>query len=63
MAVSSVSSNTNQVQHLQQSAPPVRAEKENDGDKDDGASTKINAPKPTVNTSGQTIGSTISVTA
>lgn len=68
MTISSVSSNIgNQVNNIKQSAPPanaeVRGEKENDGDSDDGASSRINAAAPTVNTSGQTIGTTISVTA
>lgn len=68
MTISPVSSNAgNQVSNIKQSAPPanaeVRGEKENDGDSDDGASSRINAAAPTVNTSGQTIGATISVTA
>lgn len=68
MAISSVSPNiSNQVSNIKQSTPPadaeVRGEKENDGDSDDGASSKVNAAKPTVNTSGQSIGTTISVTA
>jgi hypothetical protein len=41
----------------------VRGEKENDGDRDDGASSKVNVSSPTVNTIGQTIGATINVTA
>jgi hypothetical protein len=69
MAISSVSSNiSSQVSNIKQSVPPpasseVRGEKENDGDSDDGASSKINAPAPTVNTHGQTVGTTINVTA
>ncbi len=63
MSISSVSSNiSSQVSSLQQNIPSARAEKENDGDKDDGSS-KMNAAKPTVNTSGQTIGANINVTA
>jgi len=69
MAISPVSPNiSSQVGSTKQSAPPpvstgVRGEKENDGDSDAGASSKINASAPTVNTSGQTTGTTISVTA
>lgn len=69
MAISPVSPNiSSDVGNIKQSSPPpvsaeVRREKENDGDKDDAASSKINATAPTVNTSGQTIGTTISVTA
>ena len=68
MAISPVSPNiSSQVGTIKQSTPPasaeVRGEKENDGDKDDGASSKVNAAAPTVNTSGQAIGTTISVKA
>lgn len=66
MAINSVSSsNTQQIaSSMLQSNPPVRAEKEPDRDKDDAASvTKAAAPAPTVNSNGQTIGTTISVTA
>ena len=69
MAINPVSPNiSSQIGSTKQSAPPpvgteVRGEKENDGDKDDGASSKVNAAAPTVNTSGQTIGATINVTA
>jgi len=35
----------------------------NDGDSDDKAVSQASAPKPTVNTEGQTIGSTINTTA
>lgn len=44
MAISSVSSNiSSQISSIKQSAPPhVRGEKENDGDSDDVASSKIN---------------------
>jgi hypothetical protein len=67
MAINSVSSNnSSQVSSIKQSVPQpvsaeVRGKKENESD--DGASSKINAAKPTVNTSGQTIGNTISVAA
>lgn len=68
MAISPVSPNiSSQIGTVKQSAPPanteVRGEKENDGDKDDGGASSVNATKPTVNTSGQAIGTTISVTA
>lgn len=64
MTISSVSSNSSsQVSNIKPSAPPVATEKEHDGDKDDGASSKINSTAPTVNSSGQTTGTTISVTA
>lgn len=68
MTITPVSPNfSSQVGTVKQSTPPpnteVRGEKENDGDKDDGASSKVSAPVPTVNTSGQTIGTTINVTA
>lgn len=63
MAVSSVSANSyTQLNRIQQGTPVVRGERENDGDRDDGAA-KVAAIGPTVNTSGQTIGATISVTA
>ena len=59
---------SSQVGNIKQSEPsPIRVEvhgeKKNDGDKNDGASSKIIATAPTVNTSGQTIGTIISVTA
>lgn len=68
MSISSVSSNiSSQVNDIKRISQPVhsevRGEKENDGDRDDGASHGINATAPTVNTSGQAIGTTISVTA
>ena len=69
MSISPVSPNiSSQIGTVKQNTTPpasteVRGEKENDGDKDDGASSKVSAPAPTVNTSGQTIGSTINVTA
>lgn len=66
MVISSVSLNiSSQVGNVKQSTPPpasteVRGEKENDGDRDDGASSKT---APTVNTSGHTTGTTISTSA
>ena len=69
MTISPVSPNiSSQVGSTKQSAPPpasaeVSGEKKNDGDKDDGASSKVNATAPTVNTSGQTTGTIINVTA
>jgi hypothetical protein len=69
MTISSVSSNIispaiNNSQNVPQSnSKEVRGEKENDGDRDDGASSKVTAPTPTVNTSGQTTGAIINVKA
>jgi hypothetical protein len=69
MAISSVSSNNisqaiNNNQGVPQStSKEVRGEKENDGDRDDGASSRVTAPTPTVNTSGQTTGAIINVKA
>ncbi len=68
MSISPVSPNiSSQIGNIKQSTPPasaeVRGEKENDGDSDDGGLSKVNAAKPTVNTSGQAIGTTISVIA
>lgn len=69
MSITPVSQNiSSQAGSVKQSIPSlasseVRGEKENDGDKDDGVSSKINATAPTVNTSGQTIGAIINVTA
>jgi hypothetical protein len=66
MAISSVSSGSVNFAAMQS---PVHAEsvreRENDGDSDDGASQSVAAtqPRPTVNTSGQTIGSIINVQA
>lgn len=63
MAISSVSTNSyTQLNKIQQVTPGVRGERENDGDRDDGAA-KVAAAGPTVNTVGQAIGTTISVTA
>ena len=61
MAINPVSSSSSQASSIS-ARPPVRAEKDNDGDKDD-SSSKMNAAKPTINGSGQTIGTTISVKA
>jgi hypothetical protein len=68
MAISPVSPNvSSQVANVRQSVPPasaeVRGEKENDGDRDDGGAAPVNVIKPTVNNNGQSIGTTISVTA
>jgi hypothetical protein len=69
MAISSVSSNIfsqliNNSQSIPQSnSKEVRGEKENDGDSDDGAPSKVTAPTPTANTSGQTTGAIINVKA
>lgn len=70
MTISSVSPNTSsQIGSVKPNVPhpaptEVRGEKENDGDRDDGGAPKVSAPPaPTVNTSGQTIGSIINVTA
>lgn len=64
-SISSGSSYTSQVQ-LQSQLPSERVgERENDNDTDDArtAAAANVAQKPTVNTSGQTIGSIINVTA
>jgi hypothetical protein len=67
MAVNSVTSSNyvSQVQPQPQPNAERVGEKENDGDRDDGskAAAVQNAPKPTVNTQGQTIGSVINVKA
>lgn len=64
MAISSVSPNiSSQVSNIKPSTPPVRAERENDGDKDDGSASKVSAAKPTVNTGGEVVGANISVKA
>ena len=41
---------------------PVGGERENDGDKDDGA-TAVKTPSSSVNLNGQTVGNMINVTA
>lgn len=65
MPISSVTSQINNATAVQQQATVARAtEVENDKDKDDGASqAAAAAARPTVNTSGQTIGSIINVQA
>lgn len=68
MTISPVSPNISSQIGSTQNTPQVastevRSEKENDGDADEGASPKVSAIAPTVNTSGQTIGTTISVAA
>jgi hypothetical protein len=68
MAISSIGSASNYVSQVQpqpQSHAERVAEKENDGDRDDGgmAAAMNAASRPTVNTSGQTVGSIISVKA
>ena len=70
MAISPVSSNVNTATAVQPQTQPVRAkEAENDKDKDDGASKAVAqnaaqaAPRPTVNTSGQVIGSVVNTQA
>lgn len=67
MAISPVSSSVNNTAAVQPQKPPVPAkEVENDKDKDDGASKAAaaqTAPRPTVNTSGQVIGSNINTQA
>lgn len=63
MAVSFVSTSSyTQLNKIQQSTLEVRGERENDGDRDDGAA-KVAAAAPTVNTMGQAIGTASSVTA
>jgi hypothetical protein len=67
MTTSSINSVAQTITH----APPAKAavertgERENDGDRDDnGGSATVSATvKPTVNTSGQSVGSMISVKA
>ena len=67
MAIGSVSSsvNTSAAVQVRGSEETRKNEVENDGDKDDGASGAAAqaAQRPTVNTSGQTIGSVINVQA
>lgn len=64
-SVNSGSSYASQIQAQPQMHSERAGEKENDNDSDDvGAAAAVNAaPKPTVNTSGQTIGSIINVKA
>jgi hypothetical protein len=65
MAISSVSSGISAATQLQ--SQPVRGrEAENDKDKDDGAANAVAqaaAQRPSVNTSGQVVGSVINVQA
>lgn len=68
MVISPVAPNISSQIGSTQNNPPVsstevRGEKEKDGDANKGASPKVSAIAPTVNTSGQTIGTTISVAA
>lgn len=70
MAISPVSSGVNTATAVQPQNQPARAkEVENDKDKDDGASkaaaqnTAQAAPRPTVNTSGQVVGSVVNTQA
>ena len=66
MALSSVSSGVNTTAAVQPQSQPVRAkEAENDKDKDDGASKVATqaTPSPTVNTSGQVVGSLVNTQA
>jgi hypothetical protein len=68
MSVSSInsgSSTISQVQPKPQAQSQVVGDGKNDGDSDDGskAAGLTSSAKPTVNTNGQTIGSTISVKA
>jgi len=65
MEISSVSSNSGNLAAVQPQAVRAR-EVENDKDKDDSASKAVapqTAPRPTVNTSGQTVGSIINTQA
>ena len=60
----SISSQIGSTQNTPQVASSeVRSGKKNDGDADEGVSPKVSAIAPTVNTSGQTIGTIISVAA
>lgn len=67
MAINSINSGGNYVSQVQpqpQSHAERVSEKENDGDRDDGGMAAVNAtPQPTVNTSGQTVGSILNVKA
>lgn len=68
MAINSINSGSNYVSQVQpqpQSHAERIAEKENDGDRDDGgmASAVSATPQPAVNTSGQTVGSILNVKA
>lgn len=68
MTIDSVNSSRNYVSEVQpqpQSHAERVAERENDGDRDDGIKAAMNAPSAsaTINTSGQVIGSIIHVKA
>ncbi len=66
MEISSVSSSVKNAAAVQPQNPPVRAkEVENDKDKDDGASRAAAqaASRPTINTSGQVVGSIVNTQA
>lgn len=68
MAISPITPNISSQIGSTQNNPPlasteVRGEKASDGNADKGASPRVSAIAPTVNTSGQTIGTTISVSA
>lgn len=66
MTISSVSAHVNHTSAVQpQKQPTSVKEVENDKDKDDGGSTVAAqaAPRPSVNTSGQVVGSHINTTA
>ena len=67
MSVNSIGSSAAYTAALHQqsnvaAAQPVRRDTGNDGDKDDVAAA-VKAPSPTVNLNGQTVGSTINITA
>lgn len=66
MSISPVSSSYSNIANTQAPIHSERAgERENDGDQDDGGSAAVTAaqPRPTVNTSGQVIGSILNVQA
>ena len=66
MSISPVASSVQHTPAVQSQTQPVRAkEVENDKDKDDGASKVVAppTPSPSVNTSGQVVGSTINTQA
>ncbi len=67
MEISSGSAHLKNVNAVQPQNPPVRAkEVENDKDKDDSAAKAAvapSAPRPTVNTNGQVVGSLINALA
>lgn len=68
MAIGSVSSSTAAAQLVRAQPEANEVHKagrdtSNDGDSDDKAVSQASPPKPTVNTQGQTVGSTINTTA